>query len=110
MWGYNSQGQLGLGDTQLRNTPQKICLPAPDIHVLIFSRNSSGLVLSSILVSIVLILIESGTAYIWGGVGRNPLLSPTLLRLPSEESIVSLAFGWSQCVALLGDSRATFTS
>ena len=98
-WGYNYNGQLGVGDEVNRNIPAKVDLPGK-IKELIADSDS------------VYAMLEDGSLYAWGdnyngqlGVGdemdRN---TPTKVNLPSKiKELMLLDIGYGSLYAILED-------
>ena len=96
-WGYNLDGQLGVGDEVNKNTPTKVNLPSK-IKELITTNGSS-----------VYALMEDSSLYSWGensygqlGVGdKINKNTPTIVNLPGK--IKKLITSYSASYAILED-------
>lgn len=96
-WGMNECGQLGLGHTNNRKSPQKI-----NLHM----NKPIGLICCGRFHSIASVK-SSSNAYVWGGNKFGQLglgdtqqrTLPTLLKLPGE--IISISSGFFYCAVLI---------
>lgn len=105
IWGGNEYGQLGLGDTNSRISPNLLTLPNGDKIGFIACGGYYTICLSN-----------QGNCYIWGfnksgqlGLGSiNEVLTPTLLTLPNNETISYISRGFHNviCLTTLGNCYA----
>ncbi|MEZ5458251.1 MAG: hypothetical protein R3E65_02625 [Steroidobacteraceae bacterium] len=97
-WGRNSNGQLGLGDQQLRSTPTRVTLPAAAVAI------AAGRDLS-------LAVLDNGTIYAWGvntsgqlGIGtRQTAVALAPLQVGSVTTARDVSAGNDHVLALLAD-------
>jgi alpha-tubulin suppressor-like RCC1 family protein len=98
VWGTNSFGQLGSGNTNSTTTPQSIPFPAASLR---WTNVFAGADFSFAIAS-------DGTAYAWGrnaqgqlGLGHtNEVFSPALLQLPNGNSLRQISAGTLHSTAL----------
>jgi alpha-tubulin suppressor-like RCC1 family protein len=97
-WGFNDNGQLGLGDIQPRTTPTKVTLPRPAVAV------AAGRGFS-------VVALDDGRVFTWGsntigqlGDGaREASVSP--VQATGLTGIVAVAAGTAHALALGSDGR-----
>ncbi|MGY8670817.1 MAG: RCC1 domain-containing protein, partial [Candidatus Poseidoniales archaeon] len=100
-WGYNGQGQLGLGDTTLRNRPMIVQTPGDDLFTDIslgYSHSCS--------------IIKNGSVYCWGynnygqlGDSTNDYSNiPVYSQLPSGSKAVAISAGDYHNCAIMDNS------
>jgi alpha-tubulin suppressor-like RCC1 family protein len=97
-WGYNSDGQLGLGDTIDRNVPTYVAFPTQDAIVEVAGQADSFFALT-----------ESGQVYSWGYNGNGALGLGFVSIVESTPSLVKLPEG-IQATHLYGGFYSLFVS
>ena len=97
VWGYNSCGQLGLGDENNHSSPALLTLP-----------NNEKISFITCGYYHTICLTENNLCYIWGrnssgqlGLGdENNLSSPALFSLPNNEKISFITCGYGHTICL----------
>src|SRR5439155_1596264 len=97
VWGYNNNGQLGIGDTNNRNSPTLLNLP-----------NNEKISFLSCSYNFTFCITKNENCYVWGrndtghmGFGdTNNRNSPTLLNLPNNEKISFLSCGYNFTICI----------
>eukprot|EP01105_Mastigella_eilhardi_P009333 TRINITY_DN2208_c1_g1_i4.p1 TRINITY_DN2208_c1_g1~~TRINITY_DN2208_c1_g1_i4.p1 ORF type:complete len:424 (-),score=13.10 TRINITY_DN2208_c1_g1_i4:77-1189(-) len=101
VWGGNSEGQLGVGDTETRREP---CLVTA-LHRLPKVAVYAGFYQTAA-------VLESGQTYIWGytqlGLGhKSSQCTPQLLeRLPTHSKVIAMGLGFEHSFCLLDNGEA----
>jgi len=88
-WGYNSNGQLGLGDTVNRLVPEKV--KALDGHKVI--SISCGAINT-------MAILDDGDVYSWGFLTAYETILPTIEEALKGKRIVAIASGMRHTIAL----------
>lgn len=103
-WGYNNHGQLGTGDEENKNTPQKLILPSTGRKKVLLSDKFSFVLVDD---------VKTQSLYSWGwnsegqlGVGdTEDRYEPTKIDIPITGEIKDFTIGSDFGMVLVSDSK-----